>query len=91
LRAIDLVTRLLRNGTLKDPNYREFFVHMIENQTALNALGASTKLNAERQFLEHLRDIGRETAQRWIELNVQALGERSSIDLRAMFEGTAPD
>ena len=91
LRAIDFVTRLLRNGTLKDPNYREFFVHMIENETVLNALGASTKLNAEREFLVHLRDIGRDTAQRWIEANIDALGERSSIDLRAMFEGRASD
>jgi NTE family protein len=87
LRAIDFVDRLIEEGKLSDTDYRQTRVHVIENQDALKPLGASSKLNAEWRFLTHLRDIGRATASAWLERNLQNVGERSTVDLRAMFQG----
>lgn len=90
LRAIEFVSRLLDEGSLDEKNYRRERIHIIENQDELIPLGASSKINAEWKFLEHLRDIGRETAERWIEKNFDQIGVSSTVDLPAMFNGTGP-
>lgn len=87
LRAIDFVRRLLDQGKLDEDDYRRLHVHIIENQEALNPLGATSKLNAEWKFLQHLHDIGRETASRWIDEHYDMIGEASTVDLRTMFQG----
>ena len=48
-------------------------------------LGVSTKMNVERAFLLYLRDIGRAAAELWLEINFDAIGERSSIDIQEQF------
>lgn len=88
LRAIDFVRRLLDQGHLNGDSYRELHVHVIENQEKLNPLGATSKINAEWDFLEHLHDLGRETALQWIDEHFSDIGKRSTVDLREMFQGT---
>jgi len=90
LRAIDFVDRLVREGKLDAAQYRRERVHIIENQDALKPLGASSKMNAEWAFLTFLRDMGRETAAAWLERHYGDVGERSTVDLRAMFQGIGP-
>ncbi len=87
LRSIDFVRRLIEEGKLSREDYREMRVHIIENQDALNPLGASSKLNAEWAFLKHLRDLGRKTAAEWLDGNIEDVGKRSTVDLRAIFQG----
>ena len=86
-RAIDFVRRLIEEGKLSPEHYRKTRVHVIENQDELKPLGASSKVNAEWRFLVHLRDIGRETAERWLAANFDHVGNRSTVDLRTMFQG----
>jgi len=90
LRAIDFVARLIDEGKLDETQYRRERIHIIENQNALIPLGASSKMNAEWAFLTHLRDLGRETATQWLETHYDNVGERSTVDLRAMFMGIGP-
>jgi len=87
LRAIDFVRRLVDQGKLDGEDYRKLRVHMIGNHEALNPLGATSKLNAEWHFLEHLRDVGRDTARAWLNEHFDRIGTESTVDLRAMFEG----
>jgi len=91
LRAIDFVDRLIRQGKLSRDDYRQVRVHIIENQAELKPLGASSKMNTEWTFLTKLRDLGRETASNWLDETVSVIGERSSVDLRAMFQGLGAD
>jgi NTE family protein len=44
-------------------------------------------MNVEWDFLTMLRDMGRETATRWLDDNFSDIGTRATVDLRAMFEG----
>lgn len=87
LRSIDFVDRLISEGKLSAEEYRQVRVHIIENQAEMNPLGASSKMNVEWEFLSRLHDIGRETAARWLDENFPAIGERSTVDLREMFQG----
>ena len=91
LRAIDGVDRPIDEDELSTDHCRRVRVHVIEKQEALKPLGASAKMNAERAFPLHLRDSGRETAARWIETAPPEIGERSSLDLRAMFLGVGTE
>lgn len=85
LRAIDFVDRLITEGKLDETHYRRQRIHIIENQDALIPLGASSKMNTEWAFLTHLRDLGKDTATQWLETHFKDIGERSTVDLRAMF------
>ncbi len=87
LRAIDFVQRLLEEGKLDAKDYRRLHVHVIESQDRIMPLGASSKLNAEWEFLRHLFEIGRETAGAWIDRCYEHIGTRSTVDTRMMFQG----
>ena len=87
LRSIDFVRRLLDAGQLDDKNYRRMRMHIIQSRKRMRALDASSKLNAEWDFLMHLFEIGRDTATRWLDEHFDDLGERSSVDVREMFQG----
>ncbi len=87
LRAVDFVGRLIESGKLTDPDYRHILVHRIEDEATLSALGASSKLNTERAFIEMLFGHGRDAAERWLETCLPHVGERSTVDLRALFQG----
>lgn len=90
LRAINFVTRLIDDGKLDEGDYRRERIHIIENQEKLKPLGASSKMNAEWAFLTHLRKLGRDTASQWLETHYSDVGERSTVDLRAMFMDIGP-
>lgn len=87
LRAIEFVRRLIDAGKLDSDEYRYLNIHRIENEDELKPFGAASKMNAEWQFLEMLRDLGRETAGRWLRGNFDALGRESTADIRNLFQG----
>jgi NTE family protein len=84
MRAIEFVTRLIEDGKLDRKDYKKVHIHRISAE-GLKPLQASSKVNAEWRFLKHLHDIGREAAKAWEAENFDAIGQRSSIDLRAEF------
>lgn len=87
LRAIDFVRRLLDANQLDADKYRRMHIHIVHARKQMRALDASSKLNAEWEFLMHLFDIGRQTAEQWLDDHFDDLGERSSVDTRQMFGG----
>jgi len=56
-------------------------LHHIEPGDALEDLGRSSPMNSEWPFLQHLRDLGRDRAERWLAEHGHALGFASSIAL----------
>jgi NTE family protein len=66
-----------------DPRFRRLFVHGIGDE-ALGAFGASSKLNNHPDFLAHLREVGRGTADHWLAENRNAIGNRSTVDLSGL-------
>lgn len=87
LRSVDFVTRLLDEGRLEGTGYRRVNVHMIEDEDALSALGASSKMNAERAFIDMLFHRGRTAADTWLNTNSASIGKKSTIDIRKLFGG----
>lgn len=81
MRAISFVTKLIDEGTIAGDRMKRMFVHSIEADEFMRKLGVSSKLNADWEFLTHLRDVGRDSAEAWIEANFDAIGERSTVDI----------
>jgi len=87
LRAIHFVQRLLNQGLLKegaDRDLKHMNMHMIEAEAAMIELGAASKMNAELDFLLHLRELGRHAADKWLSATWGNIGKRNSIDLKKM-------
>jgi len=82
LAAIAFIEQIFGAAAAKD-RVRRMFMHIINDKT-LDALGASSKMNNERAFLEHLRKIGWSAAERWLEANLRFVGERSTVDLSGL-------
>jgi len=87
LRAIDFVARLLEEGRLDAVRYRKVLVHTVSDDPSLLALDIQSDLNTDFSFFERLFRIGRMACDRWLDENFDALGARSTVDLRRMFQG----
>ncbi|WP_240470595.1 patatin-like phospholipase family protein [Halomonas halocynthiae] len=85
LRGIEFVHRLLKENKLNEDYYANILMHRIEATEQLGGLSASSKLNAEWEFLVHLRDIGRESASVFLDENYERLGVESTLDLKHEF------
>ncbi len=85
MRAIAFVTKLIDDGTIDDGKMKRMLIHAIEGQDFMSELGVSSKMNADWEFLTHLRDVGRERAEQWLDDNFDALNIRTSVDLDALY------
>ena len=87
LRAIDFVSRLIEDGRLEETGYRRVLVHMIGDEKTLVPLGASSKFNTSRPFLDMLFKAGEAAAEKWLACHFDDIGQRSTLDLRTIFQG----
>ena len=85
MRAISFVTDLVDQGKLASNQYKRVNVHWIEAEKQMRGLGVSSKLNARMDFLLHLKEIGRQVADQWIVTHFDAIGQRSTIDIKEKF------
>ena len=91
LRAIDFVTRLLDEGRLEGTGYRRVLVHLIGDEPMMSTLGASSKMNAEKAFLDMLFEQGRNIAAKWIDAHFGQIGNESTFSIGGVFgEETDP-
>lgn len=85
LRTIELLHRLIESEKLESERYRDIYVHMIHADEDLQDLDASSKMNAEWDYLLHLKARGRLWANAFLEQHFDALGVRSTFDLQQLF------
>jgi len=81
MRAISFVTKLIDDETVPDGRMKRMFIHSIENEDFMRKLGVSSKMNPDWEFLTHLRDVGRESAEDWLDRNYDDIGKRSTVDI----------
>lgn len=92
LRAVEFVGRLIDQSRLPEGRYRKMLVHNVSETQPLAPLGIGVDLNTDLNFFERLFVTGRGAADRWLSEHYDALGQRSTVDLAAMFRAApAPD
>ena len=85
LRAIDFVQRLIEEGTVSSDKMTRVRIHMIVDDVLMAKLSAATKMVAIPHVIGQLKDAGCEAAEQFLRGDVDNIGKRSSVDLRAMF------
>ena len=86
LRGIDFVNRMLASKQLEGAaGYRQINIHAIDAENQMRQFGASSKSNSDWEFLKKLHQIGRQAADKWLSENLDAIGARSSVDIRKKY------
>jgi len=85
LRMIALLRQVADAGSSEGRKWAEMRIHLIASDM-LADLGASSKFNAEWDFLCMLRDEGRRAAEAFLAANGQNIGKRSSADLDILLQ-----
>jgi NTE family protein len=88
MRAIAFVQDLIDQGAVTGEfahRLKRLFIHSIADPASLAPLGSVSKFNIEPAFLDHLFGLGRQAAASWLARTFDALGTRSTIDIRARF------
>ena len=85
MRAIAMMQRLADEAGL-DLGHRRTFLHIIHAEEEVQDLAASSKLNAEWDYLQKLFQHGREWAQDWLDAHFDDIGVRSTLDLDEIWE-----
>lgn len=86
LRSIQLLHQLIEAEGLVLERYRAMRLHLIHCEQEVEELSASSKMNAEWEFLTRLRDQGYAWASNWLDQHFDDIGERSTFDLDALFQ-----
>jgi NTE family protein len=81
MRAIAFVSRLLEEHEIDPARYKRVLIHRVDVPEEMTRYNVSSKMNAEWDFLCHLRELGRQQGEAWIARNFDELGRRSTIDV----------
>jgi NTE family protein len=85
LRMIALLRQVADPGKSEGAQWANMRIHLIAS-SVLPTLGASSKFNAEWDFLCMLRDEGRRCADAFLSANAANIGKQSSIDLDILLQ-----
>ena len=85
LRMIALLRQVADPGTGEGARWAQMRTHRIMTD-ALAKFGASSKLNAEWEFVSMLKDVGRRSADSFLEAHADDLGKRSTADLDILLQ-----
>jgi NTE family protein len=85
LRMIAVLRKVADPGNSEGKLWSEMRVHRIASAT-VDALGSSSKLNAEWAFLTMLRDEGRRAAESFLDAHRKDLGVVSSFDIDSLLD-----
>ena len=82
MRAIDFVNRLVADGAVSHPRCKSVRVHRIDGGAPLQAFPTSSRASADSVMIERLFDAGRAAGTEWIARHFEAVGHRSTVDIR---------
>ncbi|NBO19401.1 MAG: patatin-like phospholipase family protein [Proteobacteria bacterium] len=87
MRAIAFVTKLLDTGKLSGKEYKRMRMHLVYAADEMHNLNASSKLNADWDFFQYLRAIGRKAADGFLANHWKSVGKESTLDIAGKFLG----
>ncbi len=85
MRAIDFVSKLLAQGKLNPKQYKAMRMHLIYSPQQMHNLNASSKMNADWDFFQYLKGIGRQDAEQFVKQNWDGVGKKSTLDIQEKF------
>ena len=86
LKMLAMMRRVADPATAEGAMWGRMRMHIVQNEIMVG-LGASSKLNAEWDFLTMLRDEGRKAAQAFLDKDGDGIGKRSTADIDSLMDG----
>jgi NTE family protein len=86
LRAIAFVQRLLDQGKIAETEMKRLRVHMIADDALMNDLSVATKLLPTPVVVSRMKAAGSAAAEAFLQRHFDDVGNRGSVDLRAMLD-----
>lgn len=82
IKAILLINKIIENDLLKNNDkYHYVRMHSMGNNDILASLGGPNKLNFEWEYLLYLKELGRQTAEEWLDNNYDHINEKPTFKL----------
>jgi len=81
MRSMHFISKLIDEGIVKEGALKRLHVHLIEDEKSFMDLGWSSKLNTDMEFLQHLKNAGRKSADQWLEKNYDNIGKKTTADV----------
>jgi len=85
MRAIAFVSRMIDEGTAAPGSMKRMLIHSIADDELMRGLCVTSKLNADWDFLQSMRDAGRERTEAWLAESFDRLGSESTIDIAGSY------
>lgn len=87
IRTINTMNKLLKAGKLVNTAYKPIRFHAIGAEQEMSSLGVRSKNNTDWEFLVHLHEVGRSSAQGWLEDpdKFAKVGRECTIDVEEKF------
>lgn len=85
IRAINFVQKLIQDGKLSREEYVDVNLHRVTPPPDLHGMTASSKMNADWEFLQMLHSAGRAQMETWLAENKKFIGKKCSIDIKEHF------
>jgi NTE family protein len=85
MRSMHFITKLIDDGLVQPGKLKRLHVHLIEDEKAFHDLGWSSKLNTDKDFLDHLFAAGRKSADKWLEKNYDKINKETTADVNEEF------
>lgn len=82
MRSIDLINRLLAEGSLPPGRCKPVRLHRIDGGEAMRPYPASSKSSADATLIRELFAIGQDAARQWLARHYDALGHHGTVDVR---------
>ena len=88
MRAIAFVQDMIEKGAITGEfgtRLKTIMIHSINDEASIAPMGSVSKFLIEPAYLEHLFELGRLAAAKWLASTFGDLGVKSSVDIRARF------
>jgi NTE family protein len=85
MRAVSFVTGLITQNRIVGKELPRMRIHSIADDEFMGKLSATSKMNADWDFLIFLRDQGRKCAGDWLATNYAKVGVESSVDIDGVY------
>ncbi|MCA8882153.1 MAG: patatin-like phospholipase family protein [Rhodobacteraceae bacterium] len=86
MRSIAFLWEMIQHDHLDRAAYRDARVHRISAEKEMSRLSVSSKMNAERAFLDYLFTLGRTTADAWVDEHLESVGVKTTWVPDFLFE-----
>ncbi|UMZ72934.1 patatin-like phospholipase family protein [Natranaerofaba carboxydovora] len=85
LHFVNFINKLVEKNLCDTNVLRKIHLHLIDSGEVLKRFNVSSKANPTWKFVHHLKEKGREEADKWINENYDKIGKMNSFDVDKYF------